>query len=269
MIWFDAPSAIWDCEGSISLRIGYAADPPLPLLDAGAGYILYLHLAGNLTVSLGPSTHTLIAGSGLLFHADVARLAGHTSPVSGYALWFDRLPAPMAEGGGLSLGRPWHLDGATRRSVEAHASALFEACSSLGAGALAVGHHVFAIMDRIVGGASPVDIVPSPPAGFAAVLAYIADHYTETGCTVAAICDRFYISQSTLCRRFKRYLHITPFDYIESSRLEAARTRLLAGQSVQDVCYTCGFSDCSYFILRFRKRYGMTPYRFCREYRLL
>ncbi len=102
------------------------------------------------------------------------------------------------------------------------------------------------------------------PASFSGIVDYVTAHYSEPTCTVAHLCEKFYISKSTLCRRFRRYFRTTPSDYIESRRLSEGKKRLLAGQSVQDACFSCGFSDCSYFILRFRKKFGVTPYRFQR-----
>ncbi|MBP3666415.1 MAG: AraC family transcriptional regulator [Clostridia bacterium] len=102
------------------------------------------------------------------------------------------------------------------------------------------------------------------PRSFSEIVDYITAHCFEPSCTVSLLCERFYISKSTLCRRFRRYFQTTPSDYIESRRLSEAKKQLLAGLSVQDVCYRCGFSDCSYFILRFRKKFGVTPSRFQR-----
>lgn len=102
------------------------------------------------------------------------------------------------------------------------------------------------------------------PTSFSEIVDYITAHCFEPSCTVALLCEKFYISKSTLCRHFRRYFQTTPSDYIESKRLSEAKKQLLAGQSVQDTCFACGFSDCSYFILRFRKKFGVTPHRFQR-----
>ena len=122
--------------------------------------------------------------------------------------------------------------------------------------------HLFGVLDLIChsrrGEAAPSALPPS----FSGIVDYVTAHYFEPTCTVAELCRRFYISKSTLCRRFRRYFQTTPSDYIESRRLSEAKKQLLAGQSVQDACFGCGFSECSYFILRFRKKFGVTPYQF-------
>jgi len=124
--------------------------------------------------------------------------------------------------------------------------------------------YLFEALDLICRSRSSEPPAHDLPHAFSEIVDYITSHYYEPTCSVAALCERFYISKSTLCRHFRRYFQTTPSDYIESRRLSEAKKLLLAGQSVQDVCYRCGFSDCSYFILRFRKKFGVTPYRFQR-----
>ncbi len=105
------------------------------------------------------------------------------------------------------------------------------------------------------------------PESFSRIVDYITRHYAEPTCTVAALCENFYISKSTLCRHFRNHFQTTPSEYIESKRFSEAKKLLWAGVSVQDVCFGSGFSDCSYFILRFRKKFGITPYRYQKESR--
>ncbi len=120
----------------------------------------------------------------------------------------------------------------------------------------------FEVLDLVSNSRSAVPPAHALPKSFSEIVDYITTHYAEPSCTVALLCDRFYISKSTLCRRFRRYFQISPSDYIESKRFSEAKKLLDAGQSVQDTALNSGFSDCSYFILRFRKKFGMTPYHF-------
>ena len=106
----------------------------------------------------------------------------------------------------------------------------------------------------------------SLPSGFAEIIQYISKHYTEPTCTVAHICNTFYLSKSTLCRRFRQYFQTTPSDYIEAKRFSRSKKLLGAGHSVQNACLNSGFSDCSYFIMRFRKKFGVTPYQYQKEF---
>ncbi len=124
----------------------------------------------------------------------------------------------------------------------------------------------FEILDIICAKRDDTIEAQSLPSSFSEIVEYISAHYTEPSCTVTLICDNFYISKSTLCRRFRRYFQTTPSDYIEAKRFAEAKKLLSAGQSVQNACLSSGFSDCSYFIMRFRKKFGITPYKYQKEF---
>ena len=123
----------------------------------------------------------------------------------------------------------------------------------------------FGILDLIVTHKTEGDNALPLPEGFLEIVEYISAQFTEPACTVSSISDAFYMSKSTLCRHFRRYFQTTPSDYIESKRFSEAKKLLANGQSVQSVCLSSGFSDCSYFIMRFRKKFGITPYRYQKE----
>ncbi len=120
----------------------------------------------------------------------------------------------------------------------------------------------FGILDAICTDGREMGEPQSLPTKFIEIVEYISAHFCDPSCTVNNICDVFYISKSTLCRQFKQHFQTTPSDYIDSKRFSEAKKLLLAGQSVQQTCYSCGFSDCSYFIMRFHKKFGMTPYKY-------
>lgn len=124
----------------------------------------------------------------------------------------------------------------------------------------------FGILDLICTHGTAGSAAEPLPADFSEIVEYISKRFTEPTCTVAMICEAFYISKSTLCRRFRRYFQTTPSDYIESKRFSEAKKLLASGQSVQNACLSSGFSDCSYFIMRFRHKFGVTPYRYQKEF---
>lgn len=120
----------------------------------------------------------------------------------------------------------------------------------------------FGMLDMICADTHKESVPQILPTKFIEIVEYISTHFCDPSCTVNNICDVFYISKSTLCRQFKQHFQTTPSDYIDSKRFSEAKKLLLAGQSVQQTCYSCGFSDCSYFIMRFHKKFGMTPYKY-------
>lgn len=62
------------------------------------------------------------------------------------------------------------------------------------------------------------------------------------------------VSQEHLTREFRRFLGITPTEYINMKRInQAAELLLKHKQEIIDVCYTCGFNNVSYFYEVFNK----------------
>ncbi len=73
---------------------------------------------------------------------------------------------------------------------------------------------------------------------------------------------RYFISNATLDRWFKKYLHVSPRAFLESEKLALSSKLLLNGASVTEACMHSGFSDCSYFISLFKRKFGETPLRY-------
>ena len=90
---------------------------------------------------------------------------------------------------------------------------------------------------------------------------YINEFYGGD-CSERALCERFFVSRSTLCRIFRKNLGVTPSRYVETRRLSEAKRLLEKGESVQNVCFSCGFGNYSHFIALFKRRFGVTPYRY-------
>ena len=99
-----------------------------------------------------------------------------------------------------------------------------------------------------------------PPA-LQAVVDDIHSNFAEIS-SVTELARAHYISTSTLARWFDTHLHISPREYLESRKLAHAMTLLRDGKSVTDACTRVGFSDCSYFIARFKKKFGETPMQY-------
>ena len=71
-----------------------------------------------------------------------------------------------------------------------------------------------------------------------------------------------FVSSATLTRWFRQHLHTSPREYLESVRLSNAAVLLANGHSVTDACMRSGFSDCSHFIVLFKKKFGETPLKY-------
>lgn len=117
--------------------------------------------------------------------------------------------------------------------------------------------------------ATPDNIPKSAtPPDLSAALDHI-DKYITQPMKISDLAAALYLSESTLQRRFRQYLQITPLDYVQKKKMILAERLLAQGSSVLDAGLAVGFSDNSYFIQLFRRFYGMTPLEYkkhCRAY---
>ncbi len=84
--------------------------------------------------------------------------------------------------------------------------------------------------------------------------------------TLASIADHANISKSYLSTLFKKYIGVSPYEYLLTVRLECAKQKLANGENIADACSASGFGDYSHFIQFFKKRVGITPYQYRKRY---
>ena len=83
--------------------------------------------------------------------------------------------------------------------------------------------------------------------------------------SLADLASRHHVSPGSLARHFKKYVGLSPAQYITQSRLALARRLLVhTNRPVSLVARACGFEDTSNFIRRFRAQMGCPPLRFRR-----
>lgn len=98
------------------------------------------------------------------------------------------------------------------------------------------------------------------------IISYIHSHIYEE-ISVKSIADSLYISQSTLERKFKEVLNMTPLEYIKKEKLVLAAKKLQEGESVLNAGASVGYNDTSYFIELFKRYYKITPYQYKKTYK--
>ena len=92
---------------------------------------------------------------------------------------------------------------------------------------------------------------------------YFHETFTESETTVELLCGLTHLSHSTIRRKFKRYLGVTPKEYLTGLRMKKALDLLTRGEmSVKEAAYACGYGDEKYFSRVFSKTYGHPPVRF-------
>ena len=74
-------------------------------------------------------------------------------------------------------------------------------------------------------------------------------------------------SQAYLTRCFKKYIDLTPTQFINNLRLNLASSMLLQTKNeILQICQDCGFNNLSYFYRVFKKAYGMSPNQYRKTY---
>ncbi|MDF3320198.1 AraC family transcriptional regulator [Rhodococcus sp. C3V] len=96
-----------------------------------------------------------------------------------------------------------------------------------------------------------------------AAIEYIRSHLTDS-ITVNDIAREVQLSESAFAHTFRARIGVSPYQFLKSERLDAARRILLTGSgpSISEVARAVGYSSASHFITEFKRRYTVTP----REY---
>lgn len=97
------------------------------------------------------------------------------------------------------------------------------------------------------------------------IIYYINQHIYEK-LTVSEIAKQFFLTQSTLERRFMQTLKITPIQFIRKKKMFLATQMLQAGESVTKTGLNLGYDDISYFIELFKHTYNCTPQEYKRTH---
>ncbi|MDO4325060.1 MAG: helix-turn-helix transcriptional regulator [bacterium] len=91
---------------------------------------------------------------------------------------------------------------------------------------------------------------------------YQYEHYQDS-LTLNEIAASANISRSKCCIIFKRYLQLSPVEFLNKYRLEVSRYLLIhTHSSISQIAISCGFNHLSYFSKLFLREYGCTPTKY-------
>ncbi len=96
------------------------------------------------------------------------------------------------------------------------------------------------------------------PIELSKILRDINKHFKDIT-SVNEISEKYGVSRSTVLRLFKKYLHTSPKNYLETKKLAYSRVLLRKGESVLASSIESGFSDYSNYIRAFKRRFNVTP----------
>ena len=87
------------------------------------------------------------------------------------------------------------------------------------------------------------------------MIGFISLHY-QNDVTLQEIASAAGVSRSKACRLFQIYIGTSPVDFLQET-----------GRTVSDISMDCGFHSFSYYSMKFRRKYGMTPREWRRQQR--
>lgn len=91
------------------------------------------------------------------------------------------------------------------------------------------------------------------------MVSYICQHYSEK-LTLSDIASAGNVCRSKCCKIFRRYLHQTPNDFLNTYRLKVSAALLTTTDlPITEIALTCGFSHPSYYTELFTRTYALTP----------
>lgn len=98
---------------------------------------------------------------------------------------------------------------------------------------------------------------------------WIAEHYAAAN-PVARMAERSGLATRTFKRRFKAATGYTPVDYVQAVRVEEAKQILETTDEATDtVAHMVGYEDPAFFRRLFKRRAGVTPGRYRRQFQTL
>ncbi len=77
-------------------------------------------------------------------------------------------------------------------------------------------------------------------------------------------------SREHLSRSLKKFYGISPTDFINDLRLEYCANLLIASNlNVTDIAFECGFENISWFYKAFLRKFGVTPFKYRKELKMM
>lgn len=102
--------------------------------------------------------------------------------------------------------------------------------------------------------------VPAPHSKIDCIIKYIEENFKSIT-HLSCICEMFDVTESHLCRLFKKHTGVTLVQYITNLKILCARHMLDTNSSrtIEFIAKESGFSSLSYFVRTFKKCVGVTP----------
>ncbi|MBO5060996.1 MAG: helix-turn-helix transcriptional regulator [Clostridia bacterium] len=112
---------------------------------------------------------------------------------------------------------------------------------------------------------NPVRFAPST--SLSPAIDYINMNYNKP-IELKILSDLCYITPEHFCRKFMSIYGMRPLEYVQSLRIQDAKTKLpiLQNMSIEEIGRSVGYENTSYFIKIFKKIVGVTPHTYRNEH---
>lgn len=102
---------------------------------------------------------------------------------------------------------------------------------------------------------------------YSTVLKYIHENYSLQ-IKIPDLAEQLHVSVSLFEKNFKMLFNMTPLQYINKVRFDAASDKLAkTDKSITNIAQECGFYDHTYFAKRFKNEFGLAPKAYREKYK--
>jgi transcriptional regulator GlxA family with amidase domain len=107
----------------------------------------------------------------------------------------------------------------------------------------------------------------APDALASVIQRYVMDHLAES-LSVEHLADVAGMSARNFARQFVKEMAVTPAEFVQRARIDAARNLLEGGElALKTIAYRCGFGSAARMRLVFSQRFGVTPNQYRDSFR--
>jgi transcriptional regulator GlxA family with amidase domain len=108
----------------------------------------------------------------------------------------------------------------------------------------------------------------SPEALATVIQRYVMEHLAES-LSVEHLADVAGMSARNFARQFVKDTGVTPAEFVQRARIDAARNMLEGGTlALKTIAYRCGFGSAARMRLVFTQRFGVTPNQYRDSFRV-
>ncbi len=99
---------------------------------------------------------------------------------------------------------------------------------------------------------------------------YDLDYHYMDDITLELLEQKYHISKYQICREFTKHFHISPIQYLNRRKIEAAKKILLhTDKRINEVGRMVGFENPNNLIRQFKKKTGITPLEYRKQLQIL